>query len=77
MGAVRFTATGNTAGIDWSKTSGLLLDGSTLYVGSSVTGNLASVGWNDGVLSGTATNVSGPAIDGYDWRARASFIEAG
>ena len=77
VGAVRFTASGNTSGIDWSKADGLLLDGSTLYVGSSVTGNLAKVDWNDGALSGTATDVSGPSIDGFDWRARAAFIYAG
>ncbi len=77
VGAVRFTATGNTNGIDWTRTNGLFLNGATLFVGSSTTGNLAAVGWSSGVLTGTATNVSGPAIDGHDWRTRGSFIYAG
>lgn len=77
VGAVRFTAAANGNGIDWRNTSGLVLDGSTLYVGSSVTGNLAKVGWSGGALSGTASDVSGPGIDGNDWRARGTFVYAG
>ena len=77
VGAVRFTALGNGNGVDWSKADGLLLAGGNLYVGSSVTGNLARVAWNGGALSGTAVNVSGPTIDGFDWRARAAFLYAG
>jgi hypothetical protein len=77
VGAVRFTATGNANGIDWSRANGLFLNGSTLYVGSSATGNLAAVGWAGGTLTGTAATVSGPAVDGFDWRTRGSFIYAG
>ena len=79
VGGQRFTATGNAAGINWSQTSGLFLNGSTLYVGSSQTGNLAAVTWNSatGTVSGAATNVSGPGLDGQDWRARGTFVFAG
>ena len=56
----------------------LLLDGDKLYVASSRTGALAKVGWNgDGTVSGTSTPVSGPAIDGVNWRARGAFVYAG
>jgi hypothetical protein len=77
VGAVRFTAAGNGNGIDWRETSGLVLDGTELYVGSSVTGNLARIGWNGTTVSGSATDVSGPSIDGFDWRARGMFVYAG
>ncbi|MCB0909249.1 MAG: PKD domain containing protein, partial [Nocardioidaceae bacterium] len=76
VGATRFTAMGNTNGISWNTASGLMLVGSTLYVGSSTTGNLAAVGWNNGTLTGTATTVSGPGIDGNSWRTRGSFVYA-
>jgi hypothetical protein len=77
VGAVRFSGPANGNGIDWRNTSGLLLDGDTLYIGSSVTGSLSKVAWDGGVLSGTASNVSGPSTDGYDWRARGAFVYAG
>ena len=77
VGASRFTSTGNAAGVDWSRVNGLMLNGSTLYVGNSSTGNLVAVSWNRGALVGSATTVSGPAIDGNDWRTRGSFIYAG
>jgi hypothetical protein len=77
VGAVRFDGPGNGNGIDWRNTSGLILDGDTLYVGDSSNGNLAAVGWDGGQMSGSASAVSGPGIDGYDWRARGLFMYAG
>jgi hypothetical protein len=77
VGAVRFDGPSNGNGVDWRNTSGLLLDGDTLYVGSSANGNLSAVGWSDGQLTGSASAVSGPSIDGYDWRARGAFLYAG
>jgi Malectin domain len=77
VGAVEFAGPGNASGIDWSAASGMLLYADTLYVGSATTGNLARVGWKGGQPTGTATVVSGPAIDSEDWRARALFAYAG
>lgn len=76
VGAVRFEAGVNGNGIDWAKASGLFLDGANLFVGDSATGELRSVGWSGGALQGTATVVSGPGVDGNDWRARGTFILA-
>ncbi|HSS67658.1 MAG TPA: malectin domain-containing carbohydrate-binding protein [Nocardioidaceae bacterium] len=77
VGAVEFAGPANGNGLDFRNTSGLLLDGGSLYVGNSTNGNLATVGWSNGQLTGTATAVSGPGIDGYDWRARGAFVYAG
>jgi hypothetical protein len=52
----------------------MFLTGGDLYVGSGSTGNLAKLQWSDGNLSGTAAQVSGPTIDGKDWRARGMFL---
>jgi hypothetical protein len=88
VGAVEFTGPASGNGINWRTASGLFLVDDTLYVASSLTGDLQKVGWESGnhtnaawdigSLSGTATVVSGPSLDdGYDWRARGSFIYAG
>lgn len=76
VGAVRFDGPANAGGIDFSNVSSLFLDGSTLYVGSGATGELKSIGWVNSALSGTAQVVSGPGVDGYDWRANGSAILA-
>ena len=76
VGAVRFDGPANSGGIDFSNVSSLFLDGSTLYVGAGATGDLKSIGWVNSALSGTAQVVSGPGVDGYDWRANGSVILA-
>jgi hypothetical protein len=76
-GAVRFNGPANGNGIDWRNTSGMFLTGGQLYIGSSASGNLATVGWSNGALTGVSTDVSGPGIDGFDWRARGTFLFAG
>jgi hypothetical protein len=77
VGAVRFNGPADGNGVDFSTASGMLLTGGDLYVGSSTTGNLAKLQWSDGNLSGTAAQVSGPTIDGKDWRARGTFLYTG
>ena len=57
--------------------SALLFSGGKLYIGDRSTGNLLSVGFTDAGFSGTPTAISGPGIDGKDWRARAVFLGAG
>ncbi len=59
----------------WSDAGGMFLSGNTLYVVKLSDGSLVSTPWNNGVptLSG-ATVVSGPNIDGRNWKARAIFL---
>ncbi len=76
VGAVGFTGPGNTAGIDWSKAGGMFVADGTLYVVDRTTGDLRSVGWDGTSPTGSATVISGPAVDGQDWRARSTFLYA-
>ena len=71
VGAERFTVAGATGFAD---TGGLFVSGGTLYVINRGTGSLVTLGWTGGAPVGTATVVSGPAIDGVNWRARAIFV---
>ncbi|HEU4426114.1 MAG TPA: malectin domain-containing carbohydrate-binding protein [Pilimelia sp.] len=71
VGASRFTVAGATGFAD---AAGLFVSGNTLYVVSRNTGNLSTVAWVNGRPSGSPTIVSGPALDGVDWRANAVFI---
>ena len=76
VGAVGFTGPGNTAGIDWSKAGGMFAAGGMLYVVDRTTGQLRSVGWDGATPTGSATVISGPAVDGQDWRTRSTFLNA-
>jgi hypothetical protein len=73
VGAVRYTAT-NTSSAAFSTASGMFLSGGRLYVADKNSGNLATVNFANGVASGSATTVSGPAIDGKSWKGRAIFV---
>jgi PKD repeat protein len=53
---------------------GAFRSGDFLYYVLRTSGNLSRVGWLNGAPSGVATVVSGPALDGVDWRARAVFL---
>jgi PKD repeat protein len=76
VGAVRFVGPANIPGVSWQSASSLFLADDKLFVGSS-TGTLTRFDW-DGTspVSGTGVVVSGPAIDGQDWRARDAFLYA-
>ncbi|GAA2708316.1 malectin domain-containing carbohydrate-binding protein [Micromonospora olivasterospora] len=71
VGAERFTVAGVTGFAD---SGGILLAGGTLYRVSRSTGALASTAWAGGAPTGAFTTVSGPAVDGVDWRAKAVFV---
>lgn len=80
VGAIRYTASGNVGGIDFSKVKGMFLGGSKLYW-ATPNGDLHSIGWNDGSSSasgspqaGTDAVVSGPDLDGNSWSAHALFL---
>ena len=66
-------------GFNASNAAGIFFDqaGDTLYFANSANGTLSTIGWTDGAVSGTPTVVSGPDIDGVDWRTRVLFLGAG
>jgi PKD repeat protein len=65
-----------TAGssVNFSNIAGMFLAGNTLYYADKANGNLHAVAWNNGAPdASTDTVVSGPGLDGNDWRARGLF----
>jgi hypothetical protein len=78
VGGQRFTAQGSTGDISWSQLSGAFLVGSTLYFGNSATGNLSKTQWaGNHTVTGTRVTVSGPLVDGNDWRSRGLVLVNG
>lgn len=78
VGTVRFDGPANLADLNFSLVSSMFQVGSSLYVASSTDGNLRKYAWNSaaGTPVAGATVVSGPAVDGQDWRARGAFAFA-
>ncbi len=75
VGAQRFTATASNAQIDFSKVTGMFFANGRLYWGSSLDGNLRRVDFvNDQPVSGTVRIISGPSVDGLNWRSRAMYL---
>ncbi|QNE23289.1 PKD domain-containing protein [Kribbella qitaiheensis] len=74
VGAARFTATGNVAGITWSQMNGMFVSGGSIYWASSAGGGLRRAGWSSatGVPTGTSVVVSTD-----EWRARSLFLFQG
>lgn len=68
VGGIENTAAGGN--IAWSSTKGMFLDGSTLYVVSSPTGQLLRIGFANGAPTGTSTVADATR----DWRGRALFL---
>jgi hypothetical protein len=64
-----------TTGVDFSKVAGTFISGNSLYYSSSTDGTLHRVNFANGVLDPASnTLVSGPQVDGNDWRARGMFL---
>ncbi|HET6560897.1 MAG TPA: malectin domain-containing carbohydrate-binding protein [Marmoricola sp.] len=74
VGAQRFVAAGNSTDVAWGRTAGMFLSGNELYVASVLDGTLRRVAWRSGRAADPVVVVSGPAIDGVDWRARALVL---
>jgi hypothetical protein len=73
IGADTFIASGATDGRNWSTVSGLTMaSGRLLY--ATTTGTLSALDFSGGVPTGTATTISGPALDGQSWPSRALFV---
>ena len=71
VGSDEFTA-GGTA--DLSNIAGMFLSKGTLYYANRADGTLHTVAFNSGAPGGTDTTVSGPGIDGKDWRTHGMFV---
>jgi len=71
VGADKFTVSGASG---FSSVGSIFLSGNTLYLTNRTTGTLSTRTWNNGVPGTTVTVVSGPLVDGVDWRARAVFV---
>jgi len=77
VGALRYTASGSVTGVNFSNAGGAILDNGKLYVADRTNGALTRVDWSGSApVSGTATVVSSPALDGADWRTRGLFLYA-
>lgn len=74
VGAVRYTAASNVTGVDLTQVRGMFQANGKLYFGTP-SGNLVRTDWTGTApAAGTATTVSGPALDGHRWDARALFV---
>lgn len=61
----------------WSNVMGTFVSGNSLYWGSNTDGNLRRIDFVNGVPTGASSVLSGPSIDGTDWRTRAMFLGPG
>jgi hypothetical protein len=71
VGAETFTVPGG--GVSWGTATGMTLAGGRIYFSAS-NGNLSRVDFANGVVSGAATVVSGPGVDGINWKGRGLFM---
>jgi hypothetical protein len=73
IGADTFVASGAGDGRNWSTVSGMTMASGRL-VYATTAGTLSAIDFTGGVPTGTATTLSGPAIDGQSWQSRALFV---
>jgi PKD repeat protein len=78
VGAQRLEAGGNVDGINFAAVRGMFLGAGKLYWATN-DGTLHAIDWAEHPASGapvadTAAIVSGPAVDGQSWSARAMFL---
>lgn len=73
VGSSRFTATGDVATMNPARVNGLILSGGQLYFADSTSGNLLSVGFAGGAVTGGVSTIDTTA----DWRARAMVAWVG
>jgi hypothetical protein len=72
VGANLFVASTSPA-VNWAQVSGMTLAGGQLYLGST-TGDLSRIAFANGMVSGAASVVGGPTVDGYTWNTRGMFL---
>lgn len=63
--------------INWGNAGGMVVAGNQIYWATTNDGNLHRASFTNGqVNAASATVVSGPGLDGNDWRTRALFLQA-
>jgi PKD repeat protein len=71
VGSEEFTV----GGANFSNIAGMVLSGTTLYYANRSDGTLHAIPFANGIPDGSHDSVvSGPAIDGNDWRTRGMFL---
>jgi hypothetical protein len=73
-GTVGSVRTAVTSSINMAGTRGVFISDGKLYMVDWATGNLQRTDWVNGAPSGAPTVVSGPTINGQDWRAKVVFV---
>jgi hypothetical protein len=73
LGADTFVASGATDGHNLSTVTGMTLASGRL-LHTTTTGTLSTVAFPGGIPTGTATVVSGSAVDGQTWQSRGLFV---
>ena len=63
-----------TTGTTLPAITGAFFSGGNLYYATRADGNLSKVAFSRGSISGAPAVVSGPGVDGIDWRSKALFL---
>jgi hypothetical protein len=66
-----------SSSVSFADANGMFVYGGRLYYVTASNGNLWSISFSSGVVSGSATLVSGPIKDGINWRNRSLFLYNG
>jgi hypothetical protein len=66
-------ASGAGDGRNWSTVSGMTMVSGRLVYATTI-GALSAVDFSSGLPTGSATVVSGPAVDGQSWQSRGLFV---
>jgi hypothetical protein len=78
VAAQSHTPADNVTGLDFTKVTGMFLDGTHLYFAYASTGALARIDWDGSApVDGTRVKVSGPTIDGINWASAGLFLYPG
>lgn len=64
----------STSGGSFGNSAGMFYSDGHIYYADRTSGDLKRVDFANGTVSGSPTSVSGPGIDGNDWRARGMFL---
>jgi len=74
VGSAEYAISTSITGFDLADARGMFRAGEYVFI-VEADGSLLRVGWSDGAFdAGSATVVSGPAVDGANWRSLAPFV---
>ena len=73
VGAETFTASTSADGYSWNTAVGLTVADGQLFVARS-NGSLDRIAFSAGKPTGAITTVSGPGLDGINWKGRGLFL---